>query len=71
VIGVVVVLIAAMLLVTIIVLGRRIQRQADEIVAALDGSRNNTSALFDVPKSNLLLDQVTRQLRRLRTGKDE
>jgi hypothetical protein len=55
----------------IIALGRRIEQQAQAIVTALDGSRENTSKLFDVPKANLLLDQVTRQLRRLRTGEDD
>jgi hypothetical protein len=69
-IGALVVAIAAALLLTIIALGRRIGRQAHDIVAALDGSRENTSALFDVPKANLLIDQITRQLRRVRTGED-
>jgi hypothetical protein len=65
------VLIAASLLLLIIALGRRIERQAGEIVVALEGSRRNTNSLFDIPKANLLLDQITRQLRRLRTGEDE
>ena len=66
VIGVVVVLIAALLLLTIIGLGRRIVRQADDITAALDGARENTGALYDVTKTNLALDQITRGLARAR-----
>ena len=65
-IGVVVVLVAASLLVAIIALGRRIVRQAEEIAAALDGARANTTALFDVTRTNLALDRITRQLRAVR-----
>jgi hypothetical protein len=68
VLGVVVILIAALLLITIILLGRRIVRQADDITAALDGARENTSPLFDVTKTNLAIDQITRGLRRVREG---
>ena len=67
-VGVVVILIAALLLIAIILLGRRIVRQADEITAAIDGARENTSPLFDVTKTNLALDQITRGLRRVREG---
>jgi hypothetical protein len=67
-VGVVVILIAALLLMTIILLGRRIVRQADDITAALDGARENTSPLFDMTRTNLAIDQITRGLRRLRTG---
>ena len=63
-----VVAIAAGLLLATIVLARRIARQARDIVAALDGARENTAALFDVPQANLLIDQITRQLARVRTG---
>jgi hypothetical protein len=65
------VLIAASLLLIIIAVGRRIQRQAVEITDALNASRENTSALFDLPKANLLIDLVTRQLRAVRTGGSE
>ena len=68
VIGVVVVLVAATLLVTIIALGRRIARQADEITEALDGAREKTTALFEVTRTNLALDQITRGLRTIREG---
>ena len=68
VLGVVVILIAALLLITIILLGRRIVRQADEITAALDGARENTTPLFDLTRTNLAIDQITRGLRRLREG---
>ena len=67
-VGVVVVLIAALLLVTIILLGRRIVRQADEITAALDSARENTAPLFDLTRTNLAIDQITRGLRKVREG---
>ena len=67
-VGVVVILIAALLLITIILLGRRIVRQADDITAAIDGARENTSPLYDVTKTNLAVDQITRGLRKVRTG---
>ncbi|MBA2359768.1 MAG: hypothetical protein H0V79_02330 [Actinobacteria bacterium] len=62
VLAVVVVLIAATLLLTIISLGRRIVRQANDIVAALDGARENTLPLYDVTKTNLAIDRITRDL---------
>ena len=71
VVGVVVVAIAALLLIAIIALGRRVVRQADDITAALDGTRENTTALFDLTKTNLAVDQITRGLRRARTGVSE
>jgi hypothetical protein len=70
-VGLVVVLIAAVLLLAIIALGRRIARQADDITQALDGTRENTSPLFDVTHTNLALDQITRGLRTVRTGERE
>jgi hypothetical protein len=62
VVGAVVVLIAALLLLAIIGLGRRIVRQADEITEALDGTRANTDALWAVKSVNLNLDRVVRGL---------
>jgi hypothetical protein len=70
-IALVVVLIAATLLLLIIGLGQRIVRQADEITAALDGARENTAPLFDVVKTNLAIDRITRGLRTVRTGDPE
>lgn len=67
-VGLVVVLIAALLLLAIIALGRRIARQADEITVALDGARANTEPLFDVVRTNLAVDRITRGLRSVRTG---
>jgi hypothetical protein len=67
-IGVVVVLVAATLLLAIIALGRRIARQADEITEALDGARENTTPLFEVTRTNLAIDQITRGLRAIREG---
>jgi hypothetical protein len=67
-IGLVVVLLAATLLLAVIGLGRRIVQQADDITSALDGARHNTEPLFDVTRTNLALDEITRGLRRVRTG---
>lgn len=68
-IALVVVLIAAGLLLAIIGLGRRIVRQADDVTAALDGTREHTTSLFDVTRTNLAIDRITRGLRRVRTGR--
>jgi hypothetical protein len=67
-IGFMVVLVAAAVLLTIIGFGRRIVRQAGDITSALDGARSNTEPLFDVTRTNLALDRITRGLRRVRTG---
>ena len=68
-VGLVVVVVAAGLLLTIIGLGRGVARQADEITAALDGARENTAPLFDVTRTNLAIDRITRDLRAVRTGR--
>ena len=68
VLGAAVVVVAALLLLAIIALGRRIVRQAEEIVTALDGARENTNALFDVTRINLSLDRITRHLATVREG---
>jgi len=70
-IALLVVLIAAVLLLAIIGLGRRIVRQADDITAALDGTREHTAPLFDVKRTNFAVDRITRGLRRVRTGSSE
>lgn len=67
-IGVVVVILAATLLLAIIGLGRRISRQAQNITKALDGARANTDALFDVKRTNLAIDRITRGLNAARGG---
>jgi hypothetical protein len=67
-VGAVVILIAAALLLVIIGLGRRIVRQADDITTALDGTRENTTPLFDVTRTNLAVDQITRGLRTVGGG---
>ena len=61
-IAAVVVAIAATLLLTIIFLGRRVARQADDITAALDGARANTDPLWDVKSININLDRINRGL---------
>lgn len=66
--GAVVVLVAALLLIAIVGLGRRIARQARDITAAIDGAREHTVPLFDVKNTNLALDRVTRGLRAAREG---
>jgi hypothetical protein len=67
-VGLIVILLAAALLLLIIGLGRKIVSQAEDITMALDGAREHTTALFDVTRTNLALDTITRDLRRLRTG---
>lgn len=62
-IGAAVVVVAALLLLAIIALARRIARQADAITEALDGTREHTQPLFDVTRTNLALDRVTRGVR--------
>lgn len=61
-IGVVVVLIAATLLLTIIGLGRRIVREADEITANLDQTRQNTDPLWGVKQININIARVNKGL---------
>ena len=61
-VGGVVVLLAAGLLLAIIALGRRIVRQAEDITAALDGARENSDGLWEVKRTNLAIDRITRGL---------
>lgn len=70
-VGALVVVIAAAVILVIITTARRIQRQADDITAALDGARENTNPLFDVTNTNLAIDRITRGLRGVRTGGTE
>lgn len=70
-VGLVVVLVAAALLLTLISVARGITRQAQDITAALDGARANTASMFDVVATNHAIDRVARGLRRARTGSDE
>lgn len=58
VVAAVVVVIAATLLIAIIALGRRITAQADAITEALDGTRANTDALYEVKQTNLALYRI-------------
>jgi 4-amino-4-deoxy-L-arabinose transferase-like glycosyltransferase len=68
-VALVVILLAAALLLLVIGLGRRLVGQADDITAAIDGARENTTPLFDVTRTNLAVDTITRDLRAVRTGK--
>lgn len=63
-----VVVVAAGLLLAIIALGRRIVRQAGDIAHALDGTRENTNAMFDVAAVNHNLDRIARGLQAAREG---
>ncbi len=62
VIAAVVVVIAATLLLTIISLGERVAKQADDITEALDGARANTDPLWGVKQININLDRINRGL---------
>lgn len=68
VLGAAVVLVAAVLLIVIILLARRIVRTAGEITEALDATRENTNAMFDVAAVNHNIDRITRGLRAAREG---
>ena len=68
-IGAAVVVVAALLLLAIIALGRHIVEEAEEITAALDGTRENTAPLFDVTRTNLAIDRITRYLGVVRQGR--
>lgn len=67
-VGVVVVALAAGLLLMAIMSGRKIAGQAGAITGALDGARENTAPLFDVGRTNLAVDRITRGLARARGG---
>ena len=69
--SVVVIALVAALVLIIASLAKQVTRQADEITAALDGTRANTEALFAVKQTNLAVDRITRGLRRVRTGGTE
>ena len=65
-----VVLVAAALLVSIILLARRIARQAAAIARALDGAMRNTNPLFDVANVNHSLESIARVLSQSGGGAD-
>lgn len=67
-VALVVILLAAALLLLVIALARGVVGQADDITQAIDGARENTTALFDVTRTNLAVDTITRDLRAVRTG---
>lgn len=60
------VVLAAVLILTLIGLGRRIARQAREIDARLDETREHTEVLFELIQTNRSLQASERGLRRLR-----
>ena len=64
--GLVVVVIAAGLLLTNILLARRIVAQARDITEALDDARRNTNGLFGLTDTNMALRSITRDLRAVR-----
>ncbi|HET8953562.1 MAG TPA: hypothetical protein VFN44_23775 [Solirubrobacteraceae bacterium] len=69
--GVVVVAIVAVLVLSITALANRVSAQARDITRALDGTRANTTPLFEVKGTNSALDRITRGLRGVRTGSRE
>lgn len=52
--------VAALLLVSIIRLGRKIVRQAEDSATAIDHAHANTSAMFELGRTNLALDRIAR-----------
>ena len=66
--GLLVVVIAAGLLLTNILLARRIVAQARDITEALDDARRNTNGLFGLTDTNMALRSITRDLRTVRGG---
>lgn len=67
-VGALVVVIAAALLLIIIALGLRIVGQAKDITRSLDSARQHTSPMFELSRTNLALDRMTRGLARAREG---
>ncbi|HEX2031397.1 MAG TPA: hypothetical protein VHL78_08365 [Actinomycetota bacterium] len=63
-----VVVVVVLLLGTIIYLGRRIERQAREIVAALEQTRENTGPLWEVQATNLVARELLADARRARSA---
>lgn len=58
----VVVAIAAVLLLVAIALTRRITGQIEAVTAALDGARANTDGLWEVKRTNVAIQRITRGL---------
>ena len=67
-VGALVVVIAAALLLIIIGLGLRIVGQAKDITRSLDSARQRTSPMFELARTNLAIDRMTRGLSRAREG---
>ncbi len=65
-----VVFVAGGLLATVILVGRRIARQAGEITEALDRSREGTDALFGLTDTAGSLERVVRGLRTARQQRE-
>lgn len=68
--GTAVVAIAGGLLLTAILLGKRIVRQAGEITEALDSSRERTDALFGLTGTAGSLERIVRGLRAAREARE-
>ena len=62
VLGTVVISLVAALLITIILLARRIIGQAGAIIEALEGAQANTAPLYDVAGTNHALVRIVRDL---------
>ena len=64
--GIVVVIVASILLIIANMLARRIRIQAEHITEILDATRENTNPMFDIVKTNMALDRITRGLGTIR-----
>ncbi len=60
--------VAALLLVSIVGLGRRITAQAEDVGAAIEHAHASTSQMFELGRTNLALDRIGRALRTLDGG---
>lgn len=63
--------VAAGLLGSIALLAWRIERRAREVEGAIDGVREKTHALRELPTANIALDRMTGDLRRLRAARED
>ena len=58
--------VAAILLLVAIRLARAILSEAEQISEAIGGAHRNTSSIFDLTRTNLALDRLSRGLRGVR-----
>ena len=63
--------VAAGMLGSVALLAWRIERHAGQVEEAIDGVREKTYRLRDIPKANAALDRMLGDLRRLRSAEEE